>query len=205
MPLTRQGAPTLALPREFAGVTLAKQYSECLTRYQLPEFDPEWGAIHRGIEKESLRVSPDGQISLASHPAALGAALTNPYITTDFSEALLEFITPAYANIDECLRVLENTHRFTLQNLEHDEMLWVASMPCPLDAESEIPIARYGSSNIGRLKTLYRHGLSNRYGSLMQAIAGLHYNFSMPEAFWQPYQKIVGLLLCRQPVWLPVP
>ena len=169
---------------------MAKQFSECLQRYRLHEFDPEWGAVLRGIEKESLRISSEGQISLAGHPKALGSALTNPYITTDFSEALLEFITPALQDIDECLQVLENIHRFTVQNLENDEMLWVTSMPCPLGAEAEIPIAQYGSSNIGKLKTLYRHGLHHRYGSLMQAIAGIHYNFSMPEIFWEPYQKI---------------
>ncbi|MDD9891314.1 MAG: glutamate--cysteine ligase, partial [Gammaproteobacteria bacterium] len=159
-----------------------------MQRYQLPEFDPEWGAVLRGIEKESLRVSPDGRISQSVHPAALGSALTNPYITTDFSEALLEFITPAFQDIDECLTVLENIHRFTVQNLENSEMLWVTSMPCPL-GNADIPIAQYGSSNIGRLKTLYRHGLHNRYGSLMQAIAGIHYNFSMPESFWEPYKS----------------
>ena len=169
---------------------MAKQFSESLQRYQLPEFDAKWGAVRRGIEKESLRVSPEGHISQNSHPLSLGSALSNPYITTDFSEALLEFITPAYSDIDECLKVLENIHRFTLQNLENEEMLWVASMPCPLNTEAEIPIAQYGSSNIGRLKTLYRHGLSHRYGSLMQAISGLHYNFSMPESFWQPYLEM---------------
>ncbi len=169
---------------------MAKQYSECLRRYQLPEFNSEWGLVCRGIEKESLRVSPDGHISQSPHPSALGSALTNPYITTDFSESLLEFITPVYSDIDECLEVLENIHRFTLQNLEHDEMLWVASMPCPLGTDIEIPIAQYGSSNIGKMKTLYRHGLSHRYGSLMQSISGLHYNFSMPESFWEPYQII---------------
>jgi len=68
-------------------------------------------------------------------------------------------------------------------------MLWVTSMPCPLGV-TEIPIAQYGDSNIGKLKTLYRHGLHNRYGSLMQAIAGIHYNFSMPESFWEPYKAI---------------
>jgi|TARA_B100000809_G_scaffold262563_1_gene313811 glutamate--cysteine ligase len=172
------------------GVNVAKQYSECLRRYQLPEFNSEWGAVCRGIEKESLRVSPAGHISQSPHPSALGSALTNPYITTDFSESLLEFITPVYCDIDECLQVLENIHRFTLQNLEHEEMLWVASMPCPLETDIEIPIAQYGSSNIGKMKTLYRHGLSHRYGSLMQAISGLHYNFSMPESFWEPYQSI---------------
>jgi len=169
---------------------LAKQYTECLQRYRLPEFNSAWGAVRRGIEKESLRVSPTGHISQSAHPEALGSALTNPYITTDFSESLLEFITPAYQDIDKCLKLLENIHRFTLQNLENDEMLWVASMPCPLGTDVEIPIAQYGSSNIGKMKTLYRHGLSHRYGSLMQAISGLHYNFSMPESFWEPYQRI---------------
>jgi glutamate--cysteine ligase len=170
-------------------VNLAKPYNECLQRYGLSEFNSDWAAVHRGIEKESLRVSPDGEISQELHPLALGSALTNPFITTDFSEALLEFITPAYSDIGECLSVLENIHRFTLQNLERDEMLWVASMPCPMSSEQEIPIAQFGSSNTGKLKTLYRKGLSNRYGSLMQAISGLHYNFSMPESFWLPYQQ----------------
>ena len=171
------------------GKILSKQFNESLQRYQLAEFNSEWGIVRRGIEKESLRITPEGYISSLSHPAVLGSTLTNPFITTDFSEALLEFITPAYGDIDECLQMLEDTHRFTLQNLENDEMLWVASMPCPMGAEAEIPIAQYGSSNKGKLKTLYRHGLSHRYGSLMQAIAGLHYNFSMPESFWSPYQK----------------
>lgn len=170
---------------------MSKAINECLKYYNLPEFDKAWGTIYRGIEKESLRVSKEGNISLASHPVTLGSSLTNPYITTDFSEALLEFITPAYNNIDECLKTMENIHRFTLQNLENDEMLWVSSMPCPLD-NADIPIAQYGSSNIGKLKTLYRHGLSNRYGRLMQIISGIHYNFSMPESFWQPYQEICG-------------
>jgi len=159
---------------------LAKHINDSLQRYQLPEFKAEWGAIKRGIEKESLRVTPEGHISVPDHPAVLGSALTNPYITTDFGEALLEFITPAYASIDECLGMLDNIHRFTLQNLEQDEMLWVSSMPCPLGSDDDIRLAEFGSSNIGRLKNLYRHGLSNRYGRLMRVIAGIPYNFSMP-------------------------
>lgn len=171
---------------------MSKEFKECLQRYKLPEFDAAWGQIHRGIEKESLRVSTDGHISLASHPKALGSSLRNPFITTDFSESLLEFITPAYSDIDECLKTMENIHRFTLQNLENDEMLWVSSMPCPLGSAEDIPIAQYGSSNVGKLKVLYRHGLSNRYGRLMQIISGIHYNFSMPESFWQPYADMCG-------------
>lgn len=171
---------------------MTKQYGESLQRYQLTEFKPAWGAIKRGIEKESLRVTPAGHIATTDHPSALGSALTNPFVTTDFGEALLEFITPVYDDIEQCLQMLENIHRFTLQNLEQDEMLWVSSMPCPLSSEGAIRLAEFGDSNIGKLKNLYRHGLSNRYGSLMQIISGIHYNFSMPDEFWEPYQAMCG-------------
>ena len=131
----------------------------------------------RGIDKESLRVSPTGALSQTGHPQALGSTLTNPYITTDFSESLLEFITPAYERIEDCLSMLEGIHRFTLTRLDNQEMLWGSSMPCALGGEDEIPIALFGTSNVGKLKTLYREGLSNRYGKIMQTIAGIHYNF----------------------------
>ena len=171
---------------------MADRFDAALKRYGLPVFEPEWTAIHRGIEKECLRVSPEGRISRRPHPPALGSALTSPYITTDFSEALLEFITPKQQTIDGCLGLLEDIHRFTYANLEGGEILWAASMPCPAGTEGEVPIAEYGSSNIGQLKRLYRVGLSHRYDSLMQAIAGLHYNFSMPDTFWEPYRRLLG-------------
>ncbi len=171
---------------------MAGKLDQSLERFKLKEFPPQWGNIHRGIEKESLRVTPEGSIALSSHPVGLGSALTNPYITTDFSEALLEFITPVRQDIDESLQFLEAIHRYTYQQLENDELLWVFSMPCPTGNLDDIPLARYGDSNIGRLKTLYRRGLSHRYGSLMQTIAGIHYNFSMPEEFWTALQRHRG-------------
>ncbi|MEH6605288.1 MAG: glutamate--cysteine ligase [Pseudomonadales bacterium] len=141
--------------------------------------------ITRGIEKESLRVTPEGQLAQTEHPASLGAALCNPYITTDYSEALLEFITPAYQQPEQPLAMLEDIHRFTYSQLDN-ELLWTASMPCVLNRDEDIPVARYGDSNIGTMKTAYRIGLGHRYGRAMQTIAGIHYNFSLPEAFW-PY------------------
>jgi glutamate--cysteine ligase len=141
----------------------------------------------KGIEKESLRVRPDGMLSATSHPLALGSALTNRYITTDFSEALLEFVTPAFANTWEALRFLCDIHQFSYIRLD-DELLWATSMPCRLPAEQDIPLAQYGKSNVGRMKTIYRRGLGYRYGRLMQTIAGVHFNYSMPEAFWPVYR-----------------
>ncbi|MBI4290164.1 MAG: glutamate--cysteine ligase [Betaproteobacteria bacterium] len=139
--------------------------------------------IRRGIEKEGLRVRTDGSLDATPHPAALGSALTHPHITTDFSEAQLELITGVHTSVEACLEELKHIHQFVYRNIG-DAALWCASMPCYLPDENEIPIGRYGSSNMGRLKTVYRIGLSHRYGRHMQTISGLHYNFSLPETVW---------------------
>jgi len=149
------------------------------------------GGGYRGVEKESLRVTADGRLSRRPHPKALGSALTNEFITTDFSEALLEFVTPAFTTTWETLRCLCDIHQFTYANLD-DELLWIASMPCLMSTDRGIPLARYGKSNVGRMKTIYRRGLGYRYGRAMQTIAGLHFNYSLPPSFWTVYRQSRG-------------
>ena len=144
-----------------------------------------------GLEKESLRVDPAGQLALTPHPQALGSALTHAQITTDYSEALLEFITAAEEDPARTLDELDALHRFAYAKLG-EEQLWTHSMPCKLPAEAEIPIAEYGSSHIGQIKHVYRKGLAVRYGKAMQCIAGIHYNFSLPEALWPLLQEADG-------------
>ena len=136
-----------------------------------------------GLEKESLRVTADGDIAQTPHPRALGSALTNRHITTDFSEALLEFITPPYTSAREALACMSNIHRFVYTHLG-DELLWATSMPCKVAGDASVPIAEYGTSNVGAMKHVYRRGLSYRYGRLMQAIAGVHFNYSLPQSLW---------------------
>ena len=144
-----------------------------------------------GIERETLRVDARGELSRRPHPQALGSALTHPQITTDYSEALLEFITPTGTRTPEVLAALDLVHRAAVAELD-GERLWSGSMPCVLPAEDEIPIADYGSSNIGRLKHVYRRGLALRYSRTMQCIAGIHYNFSLPEAAWELLRQQEG-------------
>ncbi len=148
--------------------------------------------VRRGVEKESLRVNAS-QATLAQtpHPVALGSALTHPYITTDYSEALLEFITPVSSSISATEQALANLHRFTAQQLEN-EFLLNASMPCIVNGDAGIPIATFGHSKVGLMKRVYRNGLSVRYGRRMQAIAGIHYNFSLPDAFWEAARAGAG-------------
>ncbi|GIX31621.1 MAG: glutamate--cysteine ligase [Porticoccaceae bacterium] len=137
--------------------------------------------LRRGIEKESLRIAPDGTLAATPHPPALGSALTNPHITTDFSEALLELVTPPLMRLSALEKTLRDLHGFVLRRIG-DELLWAASMPCQLPADEEaIPIARYGRSNVARMKEIYRRGLGYRYGRRMQTIAGIHFNWSAPD------------------------
>nr|BET44773.1 MAG: glutamate--cysteine ligase [Candidatus Aschnera chinzeii] len=142
--------------------------------------------INRGIERETLRITTNGTISVSDHPKSLGSSLTHPWITTDFAESLLEFITPTHNNIDYILSFLKDLYYYTINNLTH-ELLWPLSIPCDVANVQNIKIAQYGTSNLGRFKTLYRKGLKNRYGTIMQTIAGIHYNFSLPIEFWQAF------------------
>ena len=114
-----------------------------------------------GIERECLRVTEQAHLAQTPHPTALGAALTNGLITTDYSESLLEFITPALKDPVQTLDSLDRIHRFAYSKLDR-ELLWSPSMPCPLPDEEHIPIAYYGTSNIGKLKYVYRKGLALR-------------------------------------------
>lgn len=145
----------------------------------------------KGLEKESLRVTGDARIAATPHPSSLGSALTHPHITTDYSEALIELITPPSADAEATLEYLADLHRFVCQHVG-DELLWPVSMPCEIAGDESIPIARYGSSNIGRMKHVYRVGLAWRYGRAMQAIAGVHFNYSLNEDLWPVWHELQG-------------
>ncbi len=149
--------------------------------------------IRRGMEKEGLRVLPSGNLALTPHPLTLGATLTHPHITTDYSESQIELITGAYLGVQECLDELSHIHQFVLRTLQAEggEMLWVSSMPCGLPTDETIPLARFGSSNVGRAKSVYRMGLGHRYGRRMQTISGLHYNWSLPGVSSEEYFALI--------------
>ena len=163
----------------------------CVARFAAAGLAPLLKGSMIGLEKESLRVNSDGKIAQTPHPKVLGAALTHPYITTDYSEALLEFITPPFHRASEALHFLRDLQQFVYNRLD-EELLWATSMPCVVAGEAGIPIAQYGSSNAGMMKTIYRRGLGQRYGRVMQVIAGVHFNYSFSDAFWQALQQLEG-------------
>ena len=165
---------------------------ELITQFRLPDWlaPQHLQGMQRGIEKESLRMQSNGYLAQTPHPQALGSALMHPHITTDYSEALMELITPPLAHPQQALNFLRDLHVMVQQNLPEGETLWPMSMPCMLDNNEEnIPLAHYGSSNLGQFKTLYRHGLGVRYGRRMQTIAGVHYNISFPDRLFEAWQQ----------------
>jgi len=150
---------------------------------KIQQHTPFFNEIKRGIEREGLRVDANAHLAKATHSPLLGSKLTHPMITTDYSENLLEFITAPHDSVSSLIQDLHDTHIFTAQATP-DERLWAMSMPCILGETKDIPIADYGTSHSGQMKMHYRRGLEHRYGRHMQCIAGLHYNFSLPESFW---------------------
>ena len=155
--------------------------------------------MRRGIEKESLRTRPDGVLATTPHAAALGSPLTHPNITTDFSESQLELITGAHTSVDALLEELTHIHQVVYRAIG-EELLWAGSMPCNLPPDDDIPLARYGKSNVARAKTVYRMGLAYRYGRRMQTISGIHYNWSVPGRSNDEYFALVRNF--RRNAWL---
>ena len=168
----------------FAQSTFESRLKQLSSEPNLPLFC----SVLRGLEREGLRVDQSGHIAKTPHPKTLGSTLTHPSITTDYSEALLEFITEPSTSISEVMQQL----RLAIGSASHemgDEVLWAGSMPCQLGDDKEIPVAYYGSSNVGRMKEVYRLGLGHRYGRKMQTIAGIHFNYSLPDAIWNVLRR----------------
>ena len=136
--------------------------------------------MRRGIEKESLRALPSGALAMTPHPAALGSALTHPHITTDYSESQLELITGVHAGVEACLRGADADPPVRLPRASATRCCGSAACPAACRPTRPSRSARYGSSNVGRAKSVYRMGLGHRYGRRMQTISGIHYNWSLP-------------------------
>ncbi|MGV3525149.1 MAG: glutamate--cysteine ligase [Candidatus Sericytochromatia bacterium] len=162
-----------------------------LLKLLLPD---DWRASQQfrsGLEREMLRIQPDGQLAQTAHPAAWGAAQTHPFLTLDFSEAQPELVTPTFGSVAELLEWQTSLHAYTQQQLSPEEALWFQSMP-PQIEEKTIPLARFGHNPAGQLKHIYRQGLANRYGRKMQVISGIHFNFSWHDSFWKRLHERVG-------------
>lgn len=141
-----------------------------------------------GIEWESLRAKDDGQLSLTPHPEVFGDKLTNPVVTTDFSESQIEIITPTFDTIDDAFDVFSLLSDIVNVSLPEDEYLWFQSIPCILPYADKIPIAQYPEEGISSQR--YREDLARKYGLKKQMISGVHFNFSFSDEFLEHLYSI---------------
>lgn len=151
-----------------------------------------WPLLHAyqtGLEREGLRVLSNGQLSPHPHPMLAGSALTHPYITTDFSEAQVELVSPPCQSIPALSQTMANIHAFMAKQMG-EEWLWPYSMPMRITDDGDIPIAYFGTSPQGQMKALYRKGLARRYRKKMQIISGIHFNFSFTPGFWDYWYQL---------------
>ena len=147
-----------------------------------------------GIEWESLRAKGNGELSLTPHPSIFGDKLTNPYITTDFSESQIEIITPTFDTIDDAFKTFSLLSDLVNASLPKDEYLWFQSIPCILPYWDQIPIAKY--SKEGETSQKYRENLAKKYGVKKQMISGVHFNFSFKDSL---LKKLYHISDCNLP------
>lgn len=131
-----------------------------------------------GLEKESLRVTPEGYLAHTSHPF-----LNNPNMERDFCENQTELITDIAESIDEAWGQLADLQKRAVITLLHlktgKELLWPFSNPPYVRGEKDIPIASYQGALRG--KERYREYLAEKYGKRKMLFSGIHFNFSFNE------------------------
>ncbi|MGT2933473.1 bifunctional glutamate--cysteine ligase GshA/glutathione synthetase GshB [Streptococcus catagoni] len=146
---------------------------------KLPKTSPILEATF-GIEREGLRITPQGKLAQTDHPKELGSRSYHPYIQTDFSEEQMELITPISKSTREARRRLKAISNVAQRSLEEDQMIWPLSMP-PYLEEKDIQIAKLEDPE----EVAYRKQLARSYGKLRQSISGIHYNFELGKKLSQ--------------------
>ncbi len=134
-----------------------------------------------GVEREGLRVTPEGKLATTLHPEPFGNKLINPFITTDFSESQIEVVTPTVDTIDKAYTALTWLCDAVQDVLPENEFFWPQSMPCDIPEDDEIPIAIYEGRPDAGSAMAYRQGLIEKYGGKKQLISGIHLNFSFKD------------------------
>ncbi|MCR5665886.1 MAG: hypothetical protein K6G01_03590 [Eubacterium sp.] len=130
-----------------------------------------------GLEKEGLRVTPEGRFSHTPHPFEKKEG-----VVRDFSENQTEINTGVSDNAHDAIVELgELTTKLYrhIDRLEPKEYLWPFSNPPYIENEADIPIAQFTGDEAS--KTVYREYLSQRYGRYKMAFCGIHVNFSFSK------------------------
>jgi len=140
-----------------------------------------------GLEREGLRVEPDGQPAGTPHPFPPEDA----DITVDFAECQTELITAPHSSPEAAWTALDLAHR-RLRTAMGDELLWPLSLPGRWDEPQRLAPASFGGRPEWAEARAYRAGLLRRHGLARQAISGIHFNFSFGPDFFVRWRTATG-------------
>ena len=144
-----------------------------------------------GVERESLRCSEDGKLSVNMHPAIFGDRMYNNFISADWGETQIEIRTPVCSSTTECYEKLEEITNVVLAELkEQNDLLWPYSMPCKLPNEKDFIFGQYGDREKGRSEAKYEKELFDKYGYRMHSISGIHVNFNLTDFLLDKLKKM---------------
>jgi glutamate--cysteine ligase len=130
-----------------------------------------------GLEKESLRVTPEGYFAHTPHPFP-----NNDHIVRDFCENQTEINTPVFPSAQAAVNALAEYNQEIQEQLSvqpQRELLWPFSNPPLIQNEADVPVAQFAGGRAS--KTSYREYLSDRYGRYKMALCGIHVNFSFAD------------------------
>ena len=136
------------------------------------------GALNRaefGIERESLRVTAEGELAQTPHP--FGASRN---IDRDFCENQIEVISDVFDDPDALIGHLCGLLDGIYTELEkQNELLWPFSNPPHFKGEDDIPVANFTGEL--KSKSVYREYLAKKYGKQKMLFSGIHLNFSFTD------------------------
>ncbi len=156
--------------------------------------------VEVALEHETIRIR-NGKISDLNHPKVFEPKQEHKFITTDFSESQMEFITPVYCSSDELYNFSNTLYDISALEIEEDEVLWPYSMPCFIGSDEEIREAIFKDDEKGVKAYNYRKHLTKRYGKRKQTISGIHFNFSICDVFMN---KLIENGVSKNDVYLKI-
>ncbi|MBR1920984.1 MAG: hypothetical protein IJ829_03135 [Kiritimatiellae bacterium] len=127
-----------------------------------------------GLEREALRITPEGRMAHTPHPFP---GFAN--IVRDFCENQTEINTHVHPDAASAVAELARLDAEMRRALAGRELLWPFSSPPPLGGDDDIVPASFDGDLSP--KGAYREYLSAKYGRRVMTFCGIHVNFSFGD------------------------
>ncbi|GAK31214.1 glutamate-cysteine ligase [Weissella oryzae SG25] len=142
-----------------------------------------------GLEMEVNRILYDGQLSDHPYPAAFGDRRTHPFLQSDYTEGMMELVTPVRHSLAAAHQELRILTYLLQSHLSEKEALWPLSLPPVIEPEKVVWLDNFFEKH---WEADYHKYLLARYGSVHGIISGPHINIGINEALLSNLFKLRG-------------